>query len=119
MPRLLSLKEFLNTARSADISAYKKTGKLPHYVKKDPSSTRRNLGSLKTKAQGTISKNTTGEERIKEIKRRKEQSIRNNPSDFDLKTGARLTEAEKHRRRIEARKKLKTRQYKKGEINLR
>ena len=120
MPQLMSLREFLNTARSADISAYKKTGKLPSYVKGNPSSTRRNIvkgNTSSTRNPSSIRRNTTEEERKKEIKRRKEQSIRNNPSDFDLKTGARLTEAEKHRRRIEARKKLKTRMgktFKKG-----
>jgi hypothetical protein len=43
MPRLLSKKEFLDTASSADISTYKKTGKLPSYVKTNPSSTRRKI----------------------------------------------------------------------------
>ena len=82
---------------------------------------RRNYGSgsiaIKNK-DGTIThRKKTPEERKATRERAKELSISLNPSDFDLKTGARLTDEDKMKRRMESRQNLKTRMgktFKKG-----
>ena len=79
---------------------------------------RRNYGYASTAIKnkdGTITHRKLTPEESKALRKRAlEQSIRNNPSDFDLKTGKRLTDEEKHRRRIEARDRAVGKTYAKG-----
>ena len=83
---------------------------------------RRNYGYASTAIKnkdGTIThRKMTPEEQKASRKRALELSIKLNPSDFDLKTGKRLTDEDKMKRRMEARKKaserINKRNFKKG-----
>ena len=64
---------------------------------------------------GTIThRKKTPEESKATIKRAKELSIKLNPSDFDLKTGRRLTDEDKMKRQITARDRAVGKTYAKG-----